>query len=182
MAAKGGGQTPFAVARDGRAVFVGGARHGASQLLRVDMDGGAAHALTGPDRDLVAGTCTPDGRGWAVTLGSVARPGDLYHLDAATGALTLLYAPNEALFAGIDLGTVEEFWYPSFDDTPIHGWIVKPPGFDPSQRYPMVLEIHGGPHTAYGVGFFHEFHVLAGAGYVVVYTNPRGSTSYGWAL
>lgn len=177
---KGGGQLPLAATPDGRAVFVGGARHGASLLLRIDAADGSVHALTGPDRDLVVGTCTPDAGRWAVTLGSVERPGDLYLLNAATGALTLLYAPNEALFAGIELGAVEELWYPSFDGTPIHGWIVKPPGFDPARRYPLVLEIHGGPHTAYGVGFFHEFHVLAGAGYVVLYTNPRGSTSYGW--
>ncbi|MFI0610043.1 MAG: alpha/beta hydrolase family protein, partial [Anaerolineae bacterium] len=58
-------------------------------------------------------------------------------------------------------------------------WLVKPPGFDPRVRYPLILQIHGGPHTAYGVGFFHEFHVLAAAGYLVLYTNPRGSTTYG---
>ena len=56
---------------------------------------------------------------------------------------------------------------------------MKPPDFDPAKKYPMVLEIHGGPHTAYGSGFFHEFQVLAAAGYVVLYTNPRGSTTYG---
>ena len=61
----------------------------------------------------------------------------------------------------------------------MHGWIVKPPDFDPKKKYPMILEIHGGPHVPYGFAFFHEFHHLAAAGYVVVYTNPRGSTSYG---
>jgi len=56
---------------------------------------------------------------------------------------------------------------------------VKPPGFDPRKKYPLILEIHGGPHTAYGVGFFHEFQELATGGYLVLYTNPRGSTTYG---
>jgi len=79
----------------------------------------------------------------------------------------------------VKLGDIESFDYPSFDGTRIQAWLVKPPGFDPKQKYPLVLEIHGGPHTAYGVGFFHEFHVLAAAGYLVLYTNPRGSTTYG---
>jgi dipeptidyl aminopeptidase/acylaminoacyl peptidase len=116
---------------------------------------------------------------WALTLGTPTSPGDLYRLDANTGELTKLWSPNEATLAGIALGEVEELWYPSFDGTKVQGWLVKPPGFDPQQRYPLLLEIHGGPHTAYGRGFFHEFHALAGAGYLVLYTNPRGSTSYG---
>ncbi|NJO13069.1 MAG: S9 family peptidase [Gammaproteobacteria bacterium] len=70
-------------------------------------------------------------------------------------------------------------WVDSFDRTRIQGWILKPPGFDAQRRYPMILYIHGGPHAMYGSGFFHEFQVLAQAGYVVLITNPRGSTGYG---
>ena len=61
----------------------------------------------------------------------------------------------------------------------IQGWIQKPPNFDPSKKYPFILEIHGGPHAAYGFTFTHEFQWMAAKGYVVLYTNPRGSTSYG---
>jgi dipeptidyl aminopeptidase/acylaminoacyl peptidase len=86
---------------------------------------------------------------------------------------------NDALFSTLDLSAPEEFWYKSFDGKDIQGWILKPPGFNASKKYPMILEIHGGPHSAYGNSFTHEFSWMAAKGYVVVYTNPRGSTSYG---
>ncbi|MGX5913315.1 S9 family peptidase [Aliidiomarina sp. Khilg15.8] len=79
-----------------------------------------------------------------------------------------------------DIAEVESFWYDSsVDDERIQGWIMYPPGFDENQSYPMILEIHGGPHAAYGPGFAMELQLMAAQGYVVLYTNPRGSTSYG---
>jgi dipeptidyl aminopeptidase/acylaminoacyl peptidase len=176
---RGGGAAPLAFADRGRSVCVALARQGGATLARVELTSGAVTPLTPPDRDLIAGTASADGRTWALTLGTVNRPGDLYVLDAATGALTRLWAPNEDVFAELLIGEVEEFRYPSFDGQEIQAWLVKPPGFDAKRKYPLLLEIHGGPHTAYGHGFFHEFHHLAGAGYLVLYTNPRGSTSYG---
>lgn len=87
---------------------------------------------------------------------------------------------NRAFLAQRTIGDVEEFWYESsVDDRRIQGWIVYPPGFDPQQQYPLILEIHGGPHTAYGPIFAMELQLMAAQGYVVLYTNPRGSTSYG---
>ncbi len=87
---------------------------------------------------------------------------------------------NQDLFGHKQLGTVEEIWYESsYDGRRIHGWIVKPPGFDPSMKYPLILEIHGGPFANYGDRFTAEIQLYAAAGYVVLYTNPRGSTSYG---
>ena len=98
---------------------------------------------------------------------------------------TKLTAVNEDALAGIELGEVEELWY----DTPpaaaggsgarVQGWVIKPPGFDPSRRYPMVLHIHGGPHGMYNVGFNNAFQNFAANGYLLLYTNPRGSTGYG---
>jgi dipeptidyl aminopeptidase/acylaminoacyl peptidase len=73
----------------------------------------------------------------------------------------------------------EEIDYTSFDGKRIQGWIQKPPDFDPQKKYPLILDIHGGPHTAYGWVFDHEFQWMAAKGYVVLYLNPRGSTSYG---
>jgi dipeptidyl aminopeptidase/acylaminoacyl peptidase len=87
---------------------------------------------------------------------------------------------NDDLFAGKTLGAVEEVWWKSsFDQRRIQGWIVKPPDFDPAKKYPMVLEIHGGPYADYGNRFTAEIQLYAAAGYVVLYSNPRGSTSYG---
>ncbi len=87
---------------------------------------------------------------------------------------------NADLLATRTLGEVEEIWWESsFDGRPIQGWVVKPPDFDPRRRYPLVLEIHGGPISNYGDRFSAEIQLLASAGYVVLYANPRGSTSYG---
>lgn len=177
---RGAGPLPFALAEEGGALYLAGAREGSSLLLRVDAADGSLRELTPRGFDLVGGSASADGRHWALCLGSVERPGDLYLLDAESGVLRRLWAPNEVLLEGIALGAVEELWYASFDGRRIQGWLVKPPDFDPAERYPLILQIHGGPHTAYGSGFFHEFQVQAGAGYLVLYTNPRGSTSYGW--
>ena len=78
------------------------------------------------------------------------------------------------------LGAVEEItWKSSHDGREIQGWIVKPPDFDPAKKYPLILEIHGGPFANYGPRFATEMQLYAAAGYVVLYANPRGSTSYG---
>lgn len=87
---------------------------------------------------------------------------------------------NSDLLPHRTLGRVEEFWVESsHDGLPVQGWIVFPPGFDPERKYPLVLEIHGGPFANYGSRFSVEMQLYAAAGNVVVYTNPRGSTSYG---
>ena len=91
-----------------------------------------------------------------------------------------LTALNDDLLAHKELGQVEEIWYESsHDGREIQGWILKPPGFDEGRSYPLILEIHGGPFANYGDRFSAEAQLYAAAGYVVLYTNPRGSTSYG---
>ncbi len=97
--------------------------------------------------------------------------------------LRVLTRINADLLAKRTIGEVEEIWYESsHDGQPIQGWIIKPPGFDPSRRYPLILEIHGGPFANYGARFDIEKQLMAAQGYVVLYTNPRGSTSYGEAF
>ncbi len=86
---------------------------------------------------------------------------------------------NEDVLATKRVGSVEEVWYASGSGARIQGWIVKPPSFDASRKYPLILEIHGGPHAMYNVGFSYMFQNFAANGYLVLYTNPRGSTGYG---
>ena len=96
------------------------------------------------------------------------------------GRVRRLTRLNDDLFGHKELAEVEEFWCESsYDGRKIQGWIAKPPGFDPQKKYPLILEIHGGPFANYGDRFAAEIQLYAAAGYVVVYTNPRGSTSYG---
>lgn len=87
---------------------------------------------------------------------------------------------NRDLLSQRKLGAVEEIWYESSKDKRrVQGWIIKPPDFDSARKYPLILEIHGGPFANYGDRFDVEKQYWAGKGYVVLYTNPRGSTSYG---
>ncbi|MBC40445.1 MAG: peptidase S9 family protein [Oceanicaulis sp.] len=119
---------------------------------------------------------------WAATLASAY---DLANVGVGTrrGLANRLTDVNADVLGLRDLAEVERFtWASSADGQEIEGWIAYPPGFDPNQSYPMILEIHGGPHTAYGPQFSAEVQLYAAAGYVVLYTNPRGSTSYGEAF
>lgn len=103
---------------------------------------------------------------------AIARPGEV---DG-----TRITRLNDDLLAHKELAEVREMWWESsFDGRPIQGWVALPPGFDPTATYPMILEIHGGPFANYGDRFAAEIQLMAAAGYVVLYTNPRGSTSYG---
>jgi len=96
---------------------------------------------------------------------------------------TILTDVNSDILHGKTLGSVEEIWYDSTAETGesarVQGWIVKPPNFDPNKTYPLLLSIHGGPHAMYNTGFNFTFQEFAARGYVVLYTNPRGSTGYG---
>jgi dipeptidyl aminopeptidase/acylaminoacyl peptidase len=88
---------------------------------------------------------------------------------------------NEGWLRRVELGQIEEMWYQGRDGNDLQGWILKPPGFDETKRYPSILEIHGGPLAQYGDTFVHEFYFLAAHSYVVYFTNPRGGQGYGEA-
>ena len=172
-------------ASDGGSVFVQYDTEGNTRIASIDLDGNVTdHARDvgglSLGRPYGGGTFSTAGNDtFAFTLGTPEHPADL-----AVGGpgreprrLTRL---NEDLFGHKELGEVEEIWYTSsHDGLEIQGWIVKPPGFDPSRKYPLMLEIHGGPFSNYGDRFSAEIQLYASAGYVVLYTNPRGSTSYG---
>ncbi|UCE04235.1 MAG: S9 family peptidase [Candidatus Latescibacterota bacterium] len=117
---------------------------------------------------------------FAFTLTSPGHPADVAWARSASSGVQRLTRLNDDLLAFRQLGTTEEIWYESsHDGRRIQGWIVHPPHFDPTRRYPLLLEIHGGPFANYGGRFSTEVQLYAAAGYVVLYTNPRGSTSYG---
>jgi dipeptidyl aminopeptidase/acylaminoacyl peptidase len=116
----------------------------------------------------------------AYTRGKPTRPSEVGYVGSRGSARTLT-GLNDDLFAKRTAASVEEItWQSSVGDYEIQGWIVKPQDFDASRKYPLILEIHGGPNTAYGPHFSPEVQLYAAAGYIVLYTNPRGSTSYGF--
>ena len=116
----------------------------------------------------------------AFTHSTPDHPADLAVISSQSNHPKRLTRLNDDLFGYKTLGKVEEIWFnSSFDNQKIQGWICTPPGFDPNKKYPFILEIHGGPFANYGNRFSAEIQLYAAAGYVVLYTNPRGSTSYG---
>jgi dipeptidyl aminopeptidase/acylaminoacyl peptidase len=144
----------------------------------------------------------PDGSRLALVISTPTAIGDLFALDlpaaAAAGAvgtgdagavgttaavsvvpLRQLTHFNDALFARLTLTPPQAITYRSFDGREIEAWVQRPPGYPAGKPYPMILDIHGGPHGAYGYTFFHETQWMAAKGYVVIYPNPRGSTAYG---
>jgi acylaminoacyl-peptidase len=172
-------------ADDGRSIYVQYDDEGLTRLAAVSLDGkvtpisdrlsglSLSRPYTGAQFD-VGGRNT-----FAFTVGNANRPADIA-VGRGTGKARQLTHLSENLLAHRDLPAIEELRLESaHDGRAIQAWVAYPPGFDASRRYPLLLEIHGGPHTAYGPHFAAEVQLYAAAGYVVVYANPRGSTSYG---
>jgi dipeptidyl aminopeptidase/acylaminoacyl peptidase len=154
------------------------AKQGRAILVSVDAGSGKITELSRGDQAVEQFTTTSDGKVVVMNVSTPTMIDELFVLkpDGSQKQLTNL---NEALFSELNLTAPEEFWYTSFDGKKIQAWIQKPPDFDPARKYPLILNIHGGPHSAYGWVFDHEFQWMAAKGYVVLYPNPRGSTSYG---
>ena len=158
---------------------------GSCHLYAVDRSGGEPRQLTHGAIDVCALSSDRETTQLALQIGSATESGDVYLLPTMDGdkrAPIRLTHVNREWKAELSLSDSEEIWFDTCDGEKIEGWIVKPPDFEPDQKYPMILEIHGGPHTQYGNAFFHEIQFLAARGYVVLYTNPRGSRGYGQAF
>ncbi|HEX8233941.1 MAG TPA: S9 family peptidase [Caulobacteraceae bacterium] len=171
-------------AADGRSLYIQYADRAVTKVARVGLDGRitpVAEGVSGSglDRPYSGGEFSVSNNGLvALTVGAPDHPSDI-GVAGRDGARRLTRL-NEDLFAGKTLGRVERLAVMStYDKRPIDAWVVTPPGFDPSRKYPLILEIHGGPFASYGPYFSTDYQLYAAAGYVVVYSNPRGSTSYG---
>ncbi len=165
--------------KDDASVFVTASEEGRANLKRVDIETGKVEPITTGDHTVQAYDGTPDASKAVLLLSSPTNLGDLYLLDVASRRTTQITQLNRDLFSKLNLTEPEMIWYPSFDGKKIQAWVQRPPDFQPGKKYPLILDIHGGPHTAYGYVFDHEFQWMAAKGYIVLYPNPRGSTSYG---
>jgi dipeptidyl aminopeptidase/acylaminoacyl peptidase len=165
-------------AEDGSGIYYTAAVQGASNLFFVPLSGEPKPVTKGKHMVSV----TDIGKdGLAVgTLSGPHVPKNLVSFSIGSPAdIHTLHVSNKTCLEEVALGEVEEIWYDSVDDYRIQGWIVKPPDFDASKKYPLILRIHGGPHSMYHVGFDFKNQNHAANGYVVLYTNPRGSSGYG---
>ena len=173
---------------DGSGLYFTVGDHGTSNVHLATL-GGATRAITTGDHMLTQ-LSLPSHAGGALTAvalqASPTRPANVVrialHGGSRGGDVETLTHVNDDLLARITLGSVERVTYTSSGGARVDGWIVKPPGFDPSRKYPLLMEIHGGPHGAYGSGWSYQFQNFAANGFVVLYTNPRGSTGYGSAF
>ena len=170
---------------DGKTIYFLVEDHGNTQLYSADVESGAVKPVTSGVQQLGVGG---GGDGFTLANNSMIatvrstpnEPGDVVLLPGyRQGAPARLTQVNESLLSQYQLSPVEELTFDSFDGKNMQGWIIKPPNFDPSKKYPFILDIHGGPHAMDGVSFKHEFQIQAAHGYVVLYMNPRGSTGYG---
>ena len=160
-----------------RIVFIG-SDQGTANLYSVKAQGGDVRAETQGAHQLVTASLDRAGRRMAGVVATATSPGEVA-TGSPGGDLKVITSLNAELLGARYIAAPERIEFTGADGWTIEGWILKPRGFDAAKRWPLVLEIHGGPHGAYGHSFFHEFQVLAGRGYAVLFTNPRGSHAYG---
>ncbi len=185
-APRGGAGATLYWSPDGRWLFDIVAKQGRTPFVRVDAQTGAVTEITHGEQAVLDFSVTPDARTAVALVSTPVMIGDLFTVSLGenqggnqNGTQTRITDANKTLWSQLNLTAPEEINYKSFDGLSIQGWIQKPPDFDPKKKYPLILNIHGGPHAAYGWVFDHEFQWMAAKGYVVLYVNPRGSTSYG---
>lgn len=168
-------------AADGKGIYFTVNSEGSRNLYHASVEG-RVRAVTSGIHMLSTTSIDRFGRAAGIRS-SFHQPGDVVSFTLREpGNITQLTAVNDDVLHGVRLGEVEEIWYDSVDDFKIQGWIIKPPDFDPARKYPLILAIHGGPHGMYNVGFNFAWQNHAAHGYVVLYTNPRGSSGYGSAF
>ncbi len=171
-------QTKPVWAKDGTKIYCQTTDRGDQPLMAFGLDGTAESVVR---RSGLVGSFSLDAaqNNLVYLWGQLDQVGQVYIQEVATGENHVLTHFNDTLLQKIDLGHTEEVWFDGPDGGRLQGWITFPPGFDAGQRYPSIMEIHGGPQTQYGRSFMHEFYYLAAHGYVVYWSNPRGSQGYG---
>jgi dipeptidyl aminopeptidase/acylaminoacyl peptidase len=167
---------------DGGSVVVAAEDRGDLGLWRVaTRSGEAPRRIVGGERVLNGFSASADGRLLAFAVSSATAPSEVFVCGADGSGERQLTGLNRAWKETTALASPERF-HLARAGLEIHGWVMRPAGFVPGRRYPALLSIHGGPHAQYGNGFFDEFQVYAGAGYAVIFANPRGSQGYGEAF
>jgi len=166
-------------AKNGKGVYFTMGARGNVNVHYAGTNGKLRAVTTG---DQVLGLSSFSNNGVAVGVRSRAQePGDVFRFRLADGGkMKRLTAVNADILKGVELGKVEKITYKSTEGAMVDGWIITPPGFDKTKKYPLYLKIHGGPHGMYNSGFNFAMQEHVANGYVLLYTNPRGSTGYGY--
>lgn len=173
--------TPATWSNDGSLIYFHVAYHGNTLLKAVSFSDAEPAVIDIIDDDGVVGKYMFDSSqdNLAFVHADMKSFGQIWVKNMKTDSLRKVTHFNENWFRNIDLGSVEEVWFKGSSGNDLQGWILKPPMFDETKKYPSILEIHGGPVVQYGNLFMHEFSYLAAQGYVVYFCNPRGGDGYG---
>ena len=167
---------------DCQTLYILAAQRGSTRVYIVDRDGAGKQppTLTPGNMHVLDFSIDQSRNTAAILIENPTHVAEIFVSSiAAPGELRQLTTCNDALFDELELATPEYMPYTGVDGWPMDGWILKPRDFDAGKKYPMIVEIHGGPNTQYGYGFMQEMQMLAADGYVVLFTNPRGSLGYG---
>lgn len=175
---QGSSQAGILWSQDNESFYFLASDSGNTVLYYAHIEGAIYPALLQEEQHVYGFDFDSDRQVMLVAMSTPTKPGELYTLHVPTGELKKMTNLNGGL-ADRELSSPQSFMYKGAKDWPVQGWVMKPVGYEEGKKYPLIVEIHGGPHTMYGNTFFHEFQVLANKGYVVLYMNPRGSHGYG---
>jgi len=177
---KEGGAGCGILAPDGHTFITDISIPGATEIDALDFGGKHTVTLIGGGREIMDCSASRDARTIAYTALDATHLAEAYVYDGATGTTRQLSHLNDALTGALALAVPEPHSVGNGQGGSVSYWVLRPPNAVAGKRYPVILDIHGGPHTEFGNSFFHEFQVLAARGYIVVYANPRGSVGYGY--
>ncbi|MEO4054545.1 S9 family peptidase [Solibacillus sp. CAU 1738] len=176
-----GVSVPSVVWTDTNALYFQLSTMGDVRLYYATLDGAIYPAS--PEGEHVYGyTVAKSGNEALITVSNMTFPGELFHYDITTGERTQLTKFNDAFLEDVTLSTPEPIVYKGAKDWDVYGWLMKPANYVEGEKYPLIVEVHGGPHTMYANSFFHEMQLLAAQGYGVLFVNPRGSHGYSQAF
>ncbi len=163
--------------RDSKTVYFLATDGGTTQIFAAPAKGGKVKAVTSGAHMVFDFSYATAANRFALVSSDALNPNDLFVSDPR-GSRKRVTKVNADWIAAVELSRPERFASKNEGRT-VEGWLLKPSGWKKSKKYPALLEIHGGPHTAFGAAYFHEMQVLAASGYAVIFTNPRGSTGHG---
>ncbi|WP_175988294.1 S9 family peptidase [Bacillus sp. Marseille-Q1617] len=179
---QGASHTGIVWSKDNESLYFIASDRGNTILYYAHIDGAVYPALFEEEQHIYGFDFHSEGQKAVLAMSKPEEPGELYTLHVPTGKIKKLTDVNSEWLKGRQLSSPEMIMFSGEDGTPVQGWIMKPVNFEGGKKFPLVVEIHGGPHTMYGNTFFHELQLLAGKGYGVLFINPRGSHGYGQAF
>ncbi|OAT83110.1 peptidase [Bacillus sp. MKU004] len=179
---QGSSQSGIVWSKDNESFYFIASDRGNTILYYAHIEGAVYPALFEEEQHIYGFDFHSEGQKAVLAMSKPEQPGELYTLHVPTGKIEKMTDVNAGWLNGRQLSSPEMFMIDGGDGLPLQGWIMKPVNFSEGNKYPLIVEIHGGPHTMYGNTFFHELQLLAGSGYGVLYINPRGSHGYGQAF